>query len=168
MTHKEIYKFLANTKVYVAGKSKEIQEKLFSLGYCWLISEDTEVKYERDPFLFIYKTHSITCASDMLTFTRCEYREISAEEILSIELTEPAYRPFKDKEECWKEMLKHHPFGWLKDKESGRAVLIGSVSHIGKEVLIEWATGDKNLYSTSKVFNNHVFADDTPFGIKEK
>ena len=33
MTRKEIDKFLANTKVYVAGKSKEIQEKLFSLGY---------------------------------------------------------------------------------------------------------------------------------------
>ena len=25
------------------------------------------------------------------------------------------YRPFKDAEECWNEMLKHQPFGWLKD-----------------------------------------------------
>ena len=24
---------------------------------------------------------------------------------------EPAYRPFKDAEECWNEMLKHQPFG---------------------------------------------------------
>lgn len=26
------------------------------------------------------------------------------------------YRSFKDATECWKEMLKHQPFGWLKDK----------------------------------------------------
>lgn len=26
----------------------------------------------------------------------------------------PKYRPFKDKEECWEEMQKHQPFGWLK------------------------------------------------------
>ena len=25
----------------------------------------------------------------------------------------PKYRPFKDAEECWTEMLNHHPFGWL-------------------------------------------------------
>lgn len=24
---------------------------------------------------------------------------------------EPKYRPFKNKEECWQEMLKHQPFG---------------------------------------------------------
>lgn len=26
---------------------------------------------------------------------------------------EPTYRPFKDIEECWKEMQKHQPFGWI-------------------------------------------------------
>lgn len=152
MTKKEIKKFLANTKVYVNGKSKEIQEKLFSLGYCWLISEDTEVKYEKDPFIFIYKTHRITCASDMLTFTRCEYREISAEEILSLELTEPAYRPFKNKEECWQEMLKHKPFGWLKQKEDG---LLTSLTEI---------SDNKYFDSLNEKF---TFADGEPFGIKE-
>ena len=33
----------------------------------------------------------------------------------------PTYRPFKNAEECWQEMLKHQPFGWVikqdKDKE---------------------------------------------------
>ena len=28
---------------------------------------------------------------------------------------EPKYRPFKSQEECWNEMLKHQPFGWIKD-----------------------------------------------------
>lgn len=34
---------------------------------------------------------------------------------------EPKFRPFKDAEECWQEMLKHQPFGWVKfkDTESG-------------------------------------------------
>ena len=26
---------------------------------------------------------------------------------------EPRYRPFKSQEECWQEMLKHQPFGWI-------------------------------------------------------
>ena len=26
---------------------------------------------------------------------------------------EPKYRPFKTQEECWNEMLKHQPFGWI-------------------------------------------------------
>ena len=31
--------------------------------------------------------------------------------------TKPTYRPFKDNEECWNEMLKHQPFGWLIDTD---------------------------------------------------
>lgn len=30
---------------------------------------------------------------------------------------EPKYRPFKNADECWQEMLKHEPFGWVKEKE---------------------------------------------------
>lgn len=26
---------------------------------------------------------------------------------------EPRYRPFKDAEECWQEMLNHQLFGWV-------------------------------------------------------
>lgn len=113
MTQKEIDKFLANTKVYVNGKSKEIQEKLFSIGYKWVVGRK-DVNYTEDPFLFIYRGMYFTSDSNMVSFCNHENREISAEEILSLELTEPAYRPFKDKEECWNEMLKHQPFGWTK------------------------------------------------------
>ena len=28
---------------------------------------------------------------------------------------EPKYRPFKSQKECWNEMLKHQPFGWIKN-----------------------------------------------------
>ena len=26
---------------------------------------------------------------------------------------EPKYRPFKNSQECWEEMQKHQPFGWI-------------------------------------------------------
>lgn len=79
---------------------------------------------------------------------------------------ESKYRPFKTLEECWNEMMKHQPFGWLKAKNSGNVILIGDVS-MSKEVWIVWATDETESYSASKVFNGWVFADDTPFGIKE-
>ena len=79
---------------------------------------------------------------------------------------EPKYRPFKTKEECWNEMLKHQPFGWLKAKESKSVALIGNV-YMDKEVWIVWTTNEKDLYSASEIFNNYVFADGTPFGVKE-
>lgn len=69
MTRKEIDKLLANTKVYVAGKSKEIQEKLFSLGYSWNAdSTGTVVRHIEAPFLFIYENKEITKSSDIEIF----------------------------------------------------------------------------------------------------
>ena len=79
---------------------------------------------------------------------------------------EVKYRPFKNKEECWNEMFKHQPFGWLKNKESESVSLIGNI-YTDKEVLIVWTTNERGSYSVSKVFDNYVFADGTPFGIKE-
>ena len=37
---------------------------------------------------------------------------------------EAKYRPFKNVEECWAEMKKHQPFGWIKSKEDGSRSLI--------------------------------------------
>lgn len=79
---------------------------------------------------------------------------------------EPKYRPFNNAEECWNEMLKHQPFGWLKNKERESAVLIGNV-YTDNEVMIVCATNERNSYSATKVFTYYVFADGTPFGVKE-
>lgn len=72
---------------------------------------------------------------------------------------EPKYRPFVDKEECWQEMLKHQPFGWIKYKEVTKSLII-EVSSIGIKA-------DKIYYfqEAEEVF---TFADSTPFGIKDK
>ena len=164
MTREEINKFLANTKVYVAGQREEIQKKLFSLGYKW-INGSTEVN--ESPFLFIYTNMSFSRCSDMTYFSNNIKREISAEEILSLEITEPTYRPFENKEECWQEMLKHQPFGWLKAKDSRSPRLIGNIYlNIDEEVYIVWAYNGV-VNSASDAFYNYTFADGTPFGIKE-
>lgn len=77
---------------------------------------------------------------------------------------EPTYRPFKDAEECWQEMLKHKPFGWVKDKKDGHYALITSVLTDEKEVYID-GISSLALYTS---INYYTFADDTPFGIKEE
>ena len=168
MTKEEIKKFLDDTKVYVNGKSKEIQEKLFSFGYKWYGFNPTKVSDENKPFLFIHDNGEINYSSEMLTFKEHENREISAEEILSLEVTEPSYRPFRTKEECWQEMQKHQPFGWLTPKNTGAFAVIGAVKCIeNNKVGITWATNELETYMPDDVFNSYTFADGEPFGIKE-
>lgn len=74
---------------------------------------------------------------------------------------EPTYRPFKNKEECWVEMQKHQPFGWVKDKESMVYHNINSLNDIGIYLSSE-------NYGFSKMLELVTFADGTSFGIKEE
>ena len=82
---------------------------------------------------------------------------------------EPRYRPFKTQEECWQEMLKHQPFGWLKSKKNGSFCCIGEVSWSDafRDVHITYSTNESLAHSTISVFNEYTFADGTPFGIRE-
>ena len=82
---------------------------------------------------------------------------------------EPRYRPFKTKEECWNEMQKHQPFGWLKSKKNGSFCCIGEVSWSDafRDVHITYSTNESLAHSTISVFNEYTFADGTPFGIRE-
>ena len=79
---------------------------------------------------------------------------------------EPKYRSFNDTEECWQEMLKHQPFGWIKDKQDGTYVLITSVDD-------EEDSGGMSIngnmgWNFGGLMDNYTFADGTPFGIKEE
>lgn len=154
MTREEARKFLNYTKVYVNGKSAEIQEKLFSLGF--VCSDGTrKVLSPTYPFLFI-SGGLISRGDSMTAFINNELREVTAEDILNITITEPKYRPFKDKDECWNEMLKHQPFGWAKHKE--------------KQFYENWSCVNSNsidAVSFNDVYKEFTFADGTPFGIKE-
>ena len=79
------------------------------------------------------------------------------------------YRPFETKEECWNEMLKHHPFGWVKSKVKGYFHLIGLVQWASEleDVMIVFATSEQLARSSRSLFEDFIFADGTPFGIKE-
>mgnify|MGYP001413641707 CR=1 FL=1 len=75
--------------------------------------------------------------------------------------SEPKYRPFKNAEECWQEMLKHQPFGWVKfkDTESGYYM----ITIIAFNVVVGL---NDTPFSYERVFDDYSFADGTPFGIK--
>ena len=74
---------------------------------------------------------------------------------------EPKYRPFKDAEECWKEMQKHQPFGWL----SNGGLLFNIIS-IGAGITIHNCISNCGYSFKSAV--SLTFADGTPFGILEE
>ena len=83
---------------------------------------------------------------------------------------EPKYRPFKTQEECWNEMLKHQPWGWLKSKKNGRFRCIGEMSWSDEfeTVYIALSTSESLSRSADSVFEEYTFADGAPFGIKEE
>ena len=80
---------------------------------------------------------------------------------------EPKYRPFKDAEECWQEMQKHQPFGWLQDKDcKSFKYYVLSVGEDG--VVTTDYESDIRYLSYETTGPNCTFADGTPFGIKEE
>ena len=76
---------------------------------------------------------------------------------------EPKYRPFKDTEECWEEMLKHQPFGWIKSKEDGSRSLITLI--ISEENIDINCIGG---FNSDKIMEMFTFADGAVFGILEE
>lgn len=75
---------------------------------------------------------------------------------------EPKYRPFKDVEECWQEMQKHQPFGWLREKGRNVRTQIGFIHTEG----IQGTSGGSSNYKA--FFDCFSFADGAPFGILEE
>lgn len=74
---------------------------------------------------------------------------------------ETKYRPFKNAEECWNEMLKHQPFGWVRHG-SGDLIAIGGIDILNKITIPRIKAFDMEF-----AFDTYIFADGTPFGVKE-
>ena len=74
---------------------------------------------------------------------------------------EQKYRPFKNAEECWQEMMKHQPFGWVKDR-NGSKFVIENVDSRGGFVEVY----DEGTCTFNEVFENRTFVDGLPFGVK--
>ena len=93
---------------------------------------------------------------------------------------EPKYRPFETKEECWNEMLKHQPFGWICSKNRSCYYCIISVEEDRIELPPREQSRSEGPLKEFYLRNYHcffeealelfklTFADGTPFGIKEE
>ena len=72
---------------------------------------------------------------------------------------EPTYRPFKDAEECWQEMQKHKPFGWVKSTLFKDLALVKRVTTLYVEI-------NREIIDYKDALDKFTFADDTNFGVK--
>lgn len=70
------------------------------------------------------------------------------------------YRPFKNQEECWQEMLRHQPLGWIKN-ECGN---IFNIIAIFKDSI---KLNECRAYYDD-LCEQFKFIDGTPFGIREE
>lgn len=68
---------------------------------------------------------------------------------------EPKYRPFANVEECWQELLKHEPFGWVKDTEANEYLNVYCISNSASSI---------DLFG--RMFKRCIFIDGSPYGIK--
>ena len=75
---------------------------------------------------------------------------------------ESKYRPFKNTEECWQEMQKHQPFGWVIKHNEGK-ILIGEVPSDG--IVLHNQRG--SMFGFDEANRILTFADGIPFGIKD-
>ena len=75
---------------------------------------------------------------------------------------EQKYRPFENAKECWQEMQKHQPFGWIKCKEGYFSVVYVNDEYAG--------LGDKYdssiLLASKNSYTDNTFVDGAPFGVK--
>ena len=73
--------------------------------------------------------------------------------------SEPKYRPFNDAEECWQEMQKHQPFGWVKSTLFKDFALVNRVTTLYVEI-------NRDIIDYKDALEKFTFADDNNFGVK--
>ena len=73
------------------------------------------------------------------------------------------YRPFKDAEECWQEMQKHQPFGWVRYKT--KPIVIRSIASLYDTEIEPYDACTSSYKEALQIF---TFADGQPFGVKEE
>ena len=78
---------------------------------------------------------------------------------------EPKFRPFKGAEECWQEMQKHQPFGWIKPKDDDVVTKFMLIDALRNEGI---AVRTNIRFNYHELLEHYTFADRTPFGIIEE
>lgn len=137
MTREEAKKMLPFIQAFSEGKVIECRTKPSALSKSWQdMNEWTEME-------------------DITYWRNIEYR------IKPDSKAKAKYRPFANVEECWTEMKKHQPFGWVRDKKDGYYVLITAVDN-GDYMSLSGNSG----WSFYSLMKDYTFADGTPFGVK--
>ena len=72
---------------------------------------------------------------------------------------EQKYRPFRDAKECWQEMQKHQPFGWVKSTLFKDLALVKRVTTLYVEI-------NRDIIDYKDALEKFTFADGTNFGVK--
>ena len=72
------------------------------------------------------------------------------------------YRPFKNAEECWSEMQKHQPFGWIKCEEGYFNIVYVTDEYVG----LADPDGSSISLASKNSYQDNTFADGTPFAMK--
>lgn len=72
----------------------------------------------------------------------------------------PKHRPFRDNKECWDEMQKHQPVGWLIGKVSESPTIVQAMLY--NSIYIRDAP-----YTYEEAMRMYTFSDSAPFGVVE-
>ena len=75
---------------------------------------------------------------------------------------EQKYRPFRDAKECWDEMQKHQPFGWIKCEEGCFNIVYVTDVYVG----LADPDGSSISLASKNSYQDNTFADGVPFGVK--
>lgn len=142
MTQEEARKLLMNKKVFVKNKSKEIQLKLFEIGFGWDNGSTKRASYLTKPFLFMYEDMSLTFGDDIDYFYKKDHEEISAEDILNIKIE---HLP-----KTWEEFCKNNP---VSDKEACIACN-GNITIVSSRPRV--STVDRNTLPSYKAAEQHL------------
>lgn len=137
MNRKEIAELMPIIQAFLEGKTIERKTRSWEFNKGWRDEtqwEETEELICRDTFVYRIKP------------------EPKPE-------PKPSYRPFANAEECWQEMLKHQPFGWVKSTLFKDLALVKRVTTLYVEI-------NRDIIDYKDALEKFTFADDTNFGVK--
>ena len=123
--------------------TREQAKELLPILQAWAEGKEVELKTKEGSEWSILKEDDM----QYIDFKKCDLR------------IKPKYRPFKDAEECWEEMQKHQPFGWIRSTICDNLYIIESISN---EI-----NYNRTFTTYNEAFEWVKFADGTPFGIIE-
>lgn len=130
MTKEQAKEFYPILQAYAEGRAIECRTKPSALKGTYIPNDWTEMK-------------------EIEFWNNTEYRV----------KPEQKYRPFRDAKECWQEMQKHQPFGWVKSTLFKDLALVKRVTTLYVEI-------NRDIIDYKDALEKFTFADDTNFGVK--